>query len=289
MVDPGAAEPYSVEVMFLVTGASGRVGRHMLDGFREAGLAVRAVSRAPEGAELPGDVEPFRADLTRPESLTDALRGVEVLHLIVSGAEVRILELARRAGVRHVVLLSSRLVDTQPANVLALRHLRAEEAVRASGLSWTFIRPAQYNSNTLRWAQDVRDGGVVRAPFPKTALPLIDPADVAAVAVTAMTGENHAGQVYSLSGPEALTPPEQVATVAAVLGRELTFEEIGPQQARERMEPDVSWVVADAVLDAVAGSSEADAQILPGVENVTGKPPRTFQEWAWDHRAHFGG
>ncbi|WP_187352033.1 SDR family oxidoreductase [Allosaccharopolyspora coralli] len=275
--------------MFLVTGASGRVGRHMLDGFREAGLAVRAVSRDPDGASLPEDTEPYRADLTRPDSLAAALRGVEVLHLIVSGAEVPILELARRAGVRHVVLLSSRLVDTQPANVLALRHLRAEEAVRASGLSWTFVRPVQYNSNALRYAQDLREGSVVRAPFPKTALPLIDPADVAAVAVTAMTGENHGGQIYSLTGPEALTPPQQVATLAAVLGRELTFEEIGPQQARERMEPDVSWVLADAVLDAVGGSSDVDAEILPGVENVTGKPPRTFGQWAWDHRAHFSG
>lgn len=104
-----------------------------------------------------------------------------------------------------------------------------------------------------------------------------------------MTGENHGGQIYSLTGPEALTPPQQVATLAAVLGRELTFEEIGPQQARERMEPDVSWVLADAVLDAVGGSSDVDAEILPGVENVTGKPPRTFGQWAWDHRAHFSG
>lgn len=261
----------------------------MLDGLLEAGHDVRAVSRDPDRAAFPDKVQPCHGDLTRPDSLAAALRGVEVLHLMVSGAEVPILDLARRARVQHVVLLSSRLVETQPGNVLALRHLRAEEAVRASGLPWTFLRPAQFASNVLRWAPDVRSGAVVRAPFAKVALPLIDPADVASVAVTTMVGGNHAGQAYSLTGPEALTPPEQVATVASVLGRELAFEECTPEQARERMEQHTPPVLVDAVLDAIGGAADDDEQILPGVENVTGKPARTFSEWVWDQRDDFGG
>jgi uncharacterized protein YbjT (DUF2867 family) len=224
-------------------------------------------------------------DLTRPETLASAMKGVEAVYLMISGEDSAVMELARKEGVDHVVLLSSQTVETHPGNAIALRHLRAEESVRHSGVPWTFLRPGQFASNALQWAQVVRDRGIVRAPFAEVALPAVHPADIAAVAVAALTRKGHKGQVYPITGPEAITPPEQVRVLASVLGRELVFEEISVEQAKKSMHAPA--VIVDAVFDVIGSATEQDAQVLPTVENVTGLRARTFEQWAWDNRAAF--
>lgn len=273
--------------MFLVTGATGQVGRHVVEGLLAEGHEVRALSRTPERAKLPEGVEVVQGDLTYPESVASALRGVRALYLLVSGEDTAVMDLARKAGVGHVVLLSSQAVETHPGNAIALRHLRAEESVRHSGVPWTFLRPGQFASNTLQWASAVRDGGVVRAPFADIALPSIHPADVAAVAVAALTRSGHDGQVYPMTGPEPIAPPAQVSTLASVLERDLVFEEIAVEQAKKWMQQHTPAVIVDALLDAISSATEQDAQVLATVENVTGSQPRSFEQWVQDNRAAF--
>jgi uncharacterized protein YbjT (DUF2867 family) len=272
--------------MFLVTGATGQVGRHVVHGLLAGGHAVRALSRTPEKAGFPAEIEVLRGDLTEPASLEPALAGVDALYLLASGEESAFLDRAREAGVRRVVLLSSQTVDSRPGNAIALRHQRAENAVQDSGIPATFLRPGQFASNTLQWAPAIRETGVVRAPFAEVGLPSIHPADIAAVAVAALTGEGHEGQAYALTGPEVITPVQQVRTIGSVLGRDLFFEEITPEQAKERM-AHVPAAIADAVLDVIGNVGERDARIQPTVEKVTGHPPRTFEQWVRDNRAAF--
>lgn len=269
--------------MLLVTGATGQVGRHVVRSLVTAGHEVRALSRNPETARFPGEVEALQGDLTRPESVGPALAGVDSLYLLVCGQEPEILDEARKAGVQRVVLLSSLAVESRPGNAIALRHQRAENAAREAGIPWTFLRPGQFASNVLQWAPEIRARGVVQAPFANVALPTIHPADIADVAVAALTGDGHTGAVYPLSGPELITPVEQARTIGRVLEREITFVELTQQQARQRMLAYAPAVIADAVLDAIGNSGERDTRVLPTVEKVTGRAPRTFEQWARDN------
>jgi uncharacterized protein YbjT (DUF2867 family) len=269
--------------MLLVTGATGQVGRHVVRSLVAGGHEVRALSRNPDNTGFPAEVEALQGDLTRPESVGPALAGVDRLYLLVCGQEPEILDEARKAGVQRVVLLSSLAVETRPANAISLRHHRAENAVRDAGIPWTFLRPGQFASNTLQWAPEIRARGVVQAPFANVALPSIHPADIAEVAVAALTGDGHANTAYPMSGPEAITPVEQARTIGSVLNREITFVELTQQQARERMLEYAPAVIADAVLDVIGNAAERDVRIHPTVEKITGSAPRTFEQWVRDN------
>lgn len=269
--------------MLLVTGATGQVGRHVVQGLVTAGHEVRVLSRNPETARFPADVEVLQGDLTRPESVGPALAGVDGLYLLVAGHEPEILDEARRAGVGRVVLLSALVVETRPANAIALQHQRAENAVRDAGIPWTFLRPGQFASNTLQWAPEIRARGVVRAPFAHVALPSIHPADIAEVAVAALTGDGHTHAVYPLSGPAPITPVEQAGMIGRALGREITFVELTQEEARQRMLEFLPAVIAEAVLDTIGNAVERDARVVPTVEKVTGHQPRTFEQWVRDN------
>jgi uncharacterized protein YbjT (DUF2867 family) len=273
--------------MFLVTGATGQVGQHVVRGLVEAGQPVRVLSRNPERARsLPG-AEVYEADLTEPESVAPALDGVHGLYLFVAGNEPEILEQARKAGVRRVVLLSSRSVESHPGNAIALRHQRAENAAQDAEIPWTFLRPGQFASNVLQWAPEIRESGTVSAPFANVPLPTIHPADIAAVAVAALTGDGHAGQAYPMTGPEPITPVQQAETIGSVLGREITFTELKVSQARERMVRHMVPAIADAVLDTMGNATERDTKVLPTVEEITGRKPLTFEQWVRENKEAF--
>lgn len=110
---------------------------------------------------------------------------------------------ARRAGVARITVLKG---DVVPSPL--------EEAVVAGGLAWTFLAPVEFMSNTLEWADAIRDDGVVRDGFADVRSAMVHDGDIAAVAAAALTGDGHAGREYWLTGPEALTAPERVATIA---------------------------------------------------------------------------
>jgi len=159
-------------------------------------------------------------------------------------------------------------------------HLKSEQAVQASGLAWTILRPCSFQSNVLRWRDQFHAGDVVRAPFSDTPTALIDPADIAEVAATALTQPGHAGQTYRLSGPEALIPPEQVARLAAALNRPLTFEPIPDDEARKQLPPEH----AEATFDIFRDHPELESELQPTVEQLLGRSPGHLEDWLIRHR-----
>ncbi|APA96267.1 SDR family oxidoreductase [Nocardia seriolae] len=177
--------------MYLVTGATGTVGRAVADRLLAAGLPVRAVTRHPETADLPAGVEVVRAHLGDPASLPAALAGVRRVFLATAGPEIathdaNLATAAVAAGVEHIVKLSSgRAGDDAATDPIPAWHRAGEVAVRASGLDWTMVRPMGFMSNALHWARSVRESATVRAPFGQGRIAVIDPADIAAVAVAA--------------------------------------------------------------------------------------------------------
>jgi len=268
---------------FLVAGATGTVGRHVVGQLLDAGHPVRALTRDPGRARLPEGAQPVRGDLTEPDSLLPHLEGVTGLHLITFGGDdyaplttaARLVELTTRAGVRRVTVLC----DFYPGPV--------EEALAASSLTWTLLHPVEFMANTLDWAESVTGDGVIREARTHPSA-LVHEADIASVAVTALTGDGHGGRAYALTGPEALTPGERVAVLSRVVGREIPLARIGPEEEAERLRAlghDEEYV--RFAIQLATEPPEVGTRVVPTVEEVTGRPARGFEAWAEEHRDAF--
>ncbi|ETK30890.1 NAD(P)H-binding protein [Microbispora sp. ATCC PTA-5024] len=273
--------------MILVTGATGNVGGDVLAELVEAGHDVRALTRHPERAKLPPGAEVVRGDLSAPETLPAALAGVEAVFLYaVPGSASAFVRAALDAGVRRVVMLSSIAVrdDVEvQSNPIGAYHAEIENAVAASGLEWTFLRPGAFATNVHQWAAQVKAGDVVRLAFPDAATAPIHEADIAAVGVRALTEDGHAGAKYPMTGPESLTHRDQVRIVGEAIGRPLRVEELPPDLAREQMLTRVPAPVVDSLFAMMRASVGQEAYVIDTVEKVLGRPARTFAQWAADH------
>ncbi|NUP04272.1 MAG: NAD(P)H-binding protein [Nonomuraea sp.] len=270
--------------MIVVTGATGNVGSRLVALLAEAGERVTAVSRRP--AEPVAGVRHVQADLADPAGLKEAFDGADALFLLVAGDDPQaILDAAREGGVRRVVLLSSQGAGTRPESY---RHPVAfEEAVRASGLDWTVLRPGGFHTNAYAWAEPVRAGRIAPAPFGDVGLPTIDPADIAEVAAAVLREDGHAGRTYVLTGPAPTTPRERAAAIGAALGEPVRFVEQTREEARAQMLGFMPEPVAEGTLAILGAPLDAERQVSPDVERVLGRAPRTFADWAARNAAVF--
>jgi hypothetical protein len=188
------------------------------------------------------------------------------------------------------VLLTSRcVIGGNPQNAVTRMWLDAEAAVRDSGVGWTILRPSGFQSNALRWLPQLREGDVVRAPWPAVPIAAIDPADIAAVASVVLTGPGHEGAALTLSGPEPLTPGEQVAALGRALRRPLRYEPLSDDEARASMADDGTPAsLIDAFFRFFSAGEFDDSAVTTTVHEITGRPPRTFDHWAHAHANLFG-
>ncbi|MFD0365437.1 NmrA family NAD(P)-binding protein [Nocardia sp. GCM10030253] len=265
----------------LVTGATGNTGRHVVAELVRRGQRVRALTRNPAAAaaKLPPGVDLVAGTHTAPDTLDAALAGVSGLHITVTaglaavGAEL--VQRAVEAGVRRMTIVWGGGVGP------------VEQAVAASGVEWTRLEPQEFMSNTLNWIDSIRVEGVVREPydFPSA---IVHEADIAAVAVTALLEDGHAGRAYNLTGPQSLTPRERISILARAVGRDITFAAITHEQAIERlMATGVPRADAEYVIGWYAAPTAEATTVVDTVEKVTGRPARTFEEWANEHADRF--
>ncbi len=277
--------------MILVTGSTGNVGRHVVSGLGAAGAAVRALVR-PGTAHRPGGVDAVTGSLDDPAGLDTALAGVEAVFLVwpflTTDAAPAVLEAIGRHA-RRLVYLSSIGVGgpEERADPIFGLHARMERLIEAGGLPHTVLRADTIASNTLGWAEQIRTTGVVRGPLTAPTA-VVDPRDLAAVAVRALTDGAHVGATYRLTGPEVISRPEHVDAIGAAIGRDLRFEEVPVPAARARMLADGRPpALVDALLSAAENRS-ASTLVTSDIEDLTGKPSRSFPQWAHDHRDAFG-
>ncbi|GAQ52026.1 NAD(P)H-binding protein [Streptomyces acidiscabies] len=277
-------------VRVLVTGAGGTLARHVAHALTARGVEVRAGSRTPAAVKgLPDGTEVLPLDLTEPDTFAPALDGVDGVFLY---CEPRGIEAFTRAavaaGVGRLTVLSSASVvaGDPPGGPIAAYHARVEETVAACGLPWTFVRAGTLATGTLAWASHLRTG-VVRAPYGDSATAPVHEADVAAVAVAALTDAAHAGRAYVVTGPESLTRRRQAEILGAAVGRGVRYEDVPPETAREELRAAMPADFADTVLAYLAAGVGHPAPVEDTVARVTGRPARTFAQWAADHAADF--
>ena len=274
--------------MILVTGATGNVGRALVRQLAEDDEEVAALIRRDEDrARLPSGVHGVVGDLNRPQPWAPTLSGVRAAHLLAGydGLD-ELLAAMRDAGVERVTLQSSSSVPAgDMTNAVARYHILSEQAVRDSGVAWTFIQPNSFMTNALRWLPQLRAGDTIRLPFANVPIATIDPADIAAVAAAALTTDRHEGRSYRLSGPESLLPAEQVAILAKVLGRDLRFEAQSDEEAHAEMSASMPAEYVDAFFSFFVEGTIDESTVLPTIEEVLGRPPGRFEDWA---RAHAG-
>jgi uncharacterized protein YbjT (DUF2867 family) len=276
--------------VILVTGATGNAGRGVINGLLELGAEVRAAVRPGSEAELPDGVETVETDLGDAASVRGAAEGATAAFLLsgYEGIDGSLGSLGE-AGIERVVLLSSSAAPTGDLdNAVARYHILSERAVRDSGLPWTFLQPNSFMSNAFRWLPQLENGNLVRGPFADIAISMIHPNDLGAVAARALTTSDHEGQAYRLSGPEALRPAEQVAIVAKYSGRDLSFEGQTDEEARAEMEQAMPKPYVDAFFQFFSEGLIDETTVHPTVERLTGREPRSFEEWAEEHADAFG-
>ncbi|RJL24041.1 NAD(P)H-binding protein [Bailinhaonella thermotolerans] len=280
--------------MIVVTGATGNVGRPLVQALAAADEQVTAVSRGVSGVAVPEGVQYRQVDLAAPESLRPVFDGADAVFLQDGGAGEHllspqgILDVAKAGGVRRVVLLSSQGVATRPQSSSHGQIGRSiEDAIRQSGMDWTILRPGGFASNAFAWAETIRTERTAAAPFGDTGLPWIDPADIGEVAAAALREDGHTGQVYELTGPALSTPRQRAEVIGDAIGEPIRFIEQTRDEARAQMLQFMPEPVVETTLDIIGNPTPAEQRISPDVEQVLGRAPRTFAEWAIRNIAAF--
>ncbi|MEU9200957.1 NAD(P)H-binding protein [Streptomyces sp. NPDC048332] len=277
-------------MLTLVTGSRGRVGSALVTLLHRDGHGVRAGSRNPGELPLPGGVPSVLCDLGDPGTFAAALEGVDAVFLYAEPSHVdEFLAAAQTAGVAHIVLLSSSSVlDPDPgANPIAASHHAVEQALIASPLTTTLLRPGAFAGNAYQWSESIRSGRPVELPYPNSGTSPIDEADIAEAARAVLTDIRLRGTAYHLTGPESLTAAEQVGLLAAASGSSAAFRTVSRAAWKDAVSPFVPEEIAEGLLDHWAATDGAAAEVTGETEKLTGRPARTFAAWAADHAAAF--
>jgi uncharacterized protein YbjT (DUF2867 family) len=289
----------------LITGPTGNIGGPLVERLSAQGVAFRALVRRAQGNPLAAraNVTLVEGDLARPETLAAAFAGVDRLFLLLPLAE-NMLEMnaaavaaAKRAGVKRIVKLSGMFPMSDPNDPrsdstieLGGLHRETERQIEASGAEWTFLRPNSFYQNYL-----VFSGATIRAhnafylPYGDAKISLIDARDVAAVAVAALTTDDHVNAIYELTGPESLTNAEVAAALSGALNRTIAYVPVPEDAARQEMlKAGLSEWYVRVVLELYAAQRNGlAAHVTPDAAQVLGRAPVSFAEFAREFAASF--
>lgn len=280
----------------LVTGATGTVGSEVLRALSGGEHQVRVAARGEKATDLQAaGYETVEMDFRRPESLVAALQGVDRA-LLLTPLTPDMVELgkafvtaAKLAGVKHIVRLSGAGAETKGIT-LARWHREVEEAIEASGIAYTHVRPTSFMQNYVKYMGHlIKTKGAYYLPHGTGKVSRVDARDVAAVVVAALTKDGHEGQAYALTGPEAISDYDVAEILSSTLGRPVSYVDVPEEAARQSMlEAGMPAVLVDVMVELYRIEREGwVSTVSPVVEQITGRPARTFAAFAQDYATAF--
>jgi len=280
-----------------VPGPTGNLGPGILDQLRLRGAAVRAIAHteASRATIERYGAEAVDADFDEPGTLEAAMAGCDRLFLLSPPhpaqpqREVAAIDAAKRAGVRHVVALSIMGADQASPAAFCRWHAAIDEHLAGSGLDYTILRPAGFMQFHLLPVQTVKD---VSSWFGMTgdgAAAYVDINDVASAAAAVLTSSGHGGQTYDLTGPEAITLPQAAAELGTAIGRDVAYIDLPAEAFHANL---VGLGLPPWLTDAVVALYGAirdghAATVTNSVEQLTGRPARSYREMLGSHTAAF--
>jgi len=282
--------------MILITGASGNVGKTVLQAVAKTGAKHRAMYRsAAEAAKAPAGTETVVADFAKPESLGAALKNVHSVYLVCSPIpelvqlESNVIDACVAAGVKHVVL-NSALGAGDYDKSFPSWHRKVEDKLKGTRLSWTILRPNSFHQNVVAFfAPTIRTQGAFYNSMRDAKNSFLDVRDIAAVAAKSLAAGEHAGKIYELNGPEAVNYTELAKKISKVAGREVKYVDI-PMDAQKKAMLDQGmpeWLTT-ALLDLqqyyVNGKGGETDGLL---QKLLGRAPITMDEFLKENAAEF--
>ena len=283
--------------MILVTGATGNNGSEIVKMLAAQNIPVRAMvrDRSRAGAIALPSVEVVEGDFDRPETLLNALSGVDRAFLLTNSSEhaeaqqLAFVEAAKQSRVAHIVKLSQ-FAAAADSPVRFLRyHAAVEAAIQSSGMAYTFLRPNLFMQGLLSFKSTISAQNAFYAAIGEAKVSMIDVRDIADAATAALTGTGHEGKIYDLTGPQAVSHSEAAHYLSNALGRKITFVDIPPEKMLETLLSIhfPAWQ-AEGLLEDYAHYRRGEASVVAsGVQDATGKAPRSFETFAHDYAPMF--
>ncbi|WP_418005102.1 SDR family oxidoreductase [Mycobacterium sp. PDNC021] len=286
--------------MILVIGATGKIGGETSRLLTASGAPVRALVRNPAKAEGLSNMgaELVTGDLGDAASLDRAMTGVERV-LLVSAQDLRQAELqgnaveaAVRGGVGHIVKVSGIAPSISPGGPAEIgrQHWQTEHQIEQTGVPFTFLRPGFFMQNLLDTAAPmVARTGVLAAPMGSALIAMVDARDIAASAAAVLTGDDHYQRVYDITGPRAFAYDQLAAVLTDATGRPVRFIDTPPAMTelalRRQGHPD--WYIHHLIEMARMFRAGAGAAVSTSVMTLTGRPPRSIEEFTLEHVEQF--
>ena len=282
--------------MILVTGGTGLIGSEVLRLLSQSGVAACALTRNPQKAKTMPGITWVAGDLAKPDTLPAAFHGAKTLFLNSAISEDLValqnngVAAARAAGAKHIVKLSAFGASDHSKAPICLMHYQVEKEMRESGLDWTILRPHHFMQNLLLQAQYIINDGLVYSASGDGKIPYIDARDIAAVATVTLTQPGHTSKWYVVTGSEALSYRQATEIIGRTIGRQLRFVDETPEESRARRKREgypPAILESALAISAYQRAGGKTVTITTVVKDLTGKPPRTFQEFAREHAAAF--
>jgi uncharacterized protein YbjT (DUF2867 family) len=276
--------------MICITGAGGTVGSELIKQLQSRHAPFRAAYFSFEKAEAvrARGIDAAVIDYNRPATLRGGFQGCDKLFLLGPNVqsqtqlEVNAVQAAEQVGVRHIVKLSV-MGAADEAYAIALVHRLVEKAIESSRMAWTFLRPNSFMQNVVTYmSHTIKAEAALYSASGGAKISHVDVRDIVAVAVEALTGSDHVGKAYTLTGPEALTYDELANELSKAVGRPIRHISLPPADLKNAMLVEgMPAEIADRMLDLERFYREGHAShIAHDIKQVTGRDPRRFAQYA---------
>jgi len=275
--------------MYLVTGASGTVGKAVLSEVAKSGAPHRAMFRSSaQAAMAPAGTSTVIADFSKKDTLLPALEGVHSVFLVCSPIpqlielEWNMIDACVAANVGHIVLCSA-LGAREWRKSFPSWHRRVEDKLKSTKISFTILRPNSFHQNVLTYfALSIRSQGVFHSSMGNARVSFLDVRDIAVVAAKSLAGgPEHSGNTYELNGTEALTYSELAAKISKHSSREVQYVDVPAENQRQAMlNRGLPEWHTDALLDLQAYYHTGKGAKIDGLlEQLIGRSPITMDQF----------